>query len=213
MAQKILIIDDDKYFGETVSDALNISGFITYLAHNGFEGLDLIHELKPDLVLCDITMPMLNGLSLTEIIRKDSRYDNIPIIFMSALSAPSDVRSGMQIGADDYMTKPFTIKELIDAVHARLHRMKKIKLSSSEKAELNQEIIKQIDLLTKSEKNIIKLIAAGMTSEQIANSLFTSPKTVENHRHNISAKLNLTGKNSLMHFALANKIVITTYLE
>lgn len=213
MAQKILVIDDDKYFGETVSDALNIAGYITYLAHNGFEGLDSIHEFKPDLVLCDITMPMLNGLSLTEIIRKDNRYDNIPIIFMSALSAPTDVRAGMQIGADDYMTKPFTITELVGAVQARLHRVKKIKLSNSDKLEADSEITKQLDLLTRSEKNIIKHIAAGMTSEQISNILFTSPKTVENHRHNISTKLNLKGKNSLMYYALANKVVITTYLE
>lgn len=213
MAQKILVIDDDKFFGETVSDALNLAGYITFLAQNGIEGLDSVHSFKPDLILCDITMPYLNGLSLTEILRKDSNYDDIPIIFMTALTSPSDVRSGMQLGADDYMTKPFTVNELIATVQARLDRIKKIKLASSDDSAQNQEIVEQLNALTRSEKTIMKLIASGKTSEEIANIVFTSIKTVENHRHNIAAKLNLKGKNSLLKYVLANRIVITTYLE
>ena len=211
MAYNILVIEDDQYLGDLVSDALQLAGYNTFLAMNGIEGLDFIHRIKPDLVLCDITMPLLDGMTLVETIRKDFRYDDLPFIFMTARTSPSDVRQGMSKGADDYMTKPFTVKELLQTVETRLKRVKKIQLSAQPDREEDNRVLQLIDSLTKSEKNIIKLIASGFTTEQIAQKLNVSPKTIENHRHNITLKMDLKGKNSLMQFALANKNIISDY--
>jgi DNA-binding NarL/FixJ family response regulator len=211
MSYKILVIEDDQYLGELVTDALQLSGYSTHLAMNGIEGLDCIHRINPDLVLCDITMPLLDGMSLVETIRKDYRYDDLPFIFMTARSSPGDVRTGMSKGADDYMTKPFTVKELLQTVESRLKRVKKIQLSAQPDRAGDNRVLQLIDSLTKSEKNIIKLIANGLTTEQIAQNLHVSPKTIENHRHNITLKMDLKGKNSLMQFALANKNIISEY--
>lgn len=118
----ILVIDDDDDLRETSIDLLMLEGYDVHEATDGFEGLQLAREILPDLILCDITMPELNGFEVLEELRQDSSTTSIPFIFISSKSEPDDIRAGMSLGADDYITKPFQRGDLIRTIKARLQR-------------------------------------------------------------------------------------------
>lgn len=211
MDHLILVIDDDLRMREVLSDALAIDGYRIICANNGEEGLEKIITCNPDLVLCDIGMPKLDGISLIDYLRKNSEFDDLPFIFITALDPSIHMRKGMNLGADDYLSKPFSISDLLKAVKVRLNRIQSIKKAGSENQGSPILINNLLVNLTQAELVIIKLIATGFTSLQIANKLGLSGKTIENHRHNIAFKLDLKGKNSLLHFALNHKNPILGY--
>jgi K+-sensing histidine kinase KdpD len=119
---KIAVIEDEAIVRETIIERLTEAGYQIVSAENGMLGIDLIREQQPDLVLCDIMMPNLGGYGVLEYVRKDPRIALIPFIFLSALSDKTDLRKGMLSGADDYLTKPFTREELLNAVEVRLEK-------------------------------------------------------------------------------------------
>lgn len=120
--KKIAVIEDDVIVRETVIERLTEAGYYVISAENGLNGIDLIREQLPDLVLCDVMMPNLGGFGVLEYVRKDPATELIPFVFLSALSDKSDLRKGMLSGADDYLTKPFTKEELLNAVEVRLQK-------------------------------------------------------------------------------------------
>ena len=122
MNEKILIIEDEKVIRENVSYLLTLSGFEVRVAANGQDGLNQAIEFKPDLILCDIMMPEMDGFQVIECIRKEKDLSMVPFIFLTAKGELSDMRRGMILGADDYLTKPFTLEELIETIEARLRR-------------------------------------------------------------------------------------------
>jgi two-component system sensor histidine kinase/response regulator len=119
---RIAVIEDEVIVRETIIERLTEAGYHVVSAENGMRGIDLIREHQPDLVLCDIMMPNLGGFGVLEYIRKDPETALVPFIFLSALSDKSDLRKGMLSGADDYLTKPFTREELLNAVEVRLQK-------------------------------------------------------------------------------------------
>jgi K+-sensing histidine kinase KdpD len=119
---KIAVIEDEAIVRETIIERLTEAGYEVASAENGLLGIDVIREQLPDLVLCDIMMPNLGGFGVLEYVRKDPQTALIPFIFLSALSDKSDLRKGMLSGADDYLTKPFTREELLNAVEVRLRK-------------------------------------------------------------------------------------------
>lgn len=119
---KIAVIEDEVIVRETIIERLSEAGYQVISAENGLLGIDVIREHRPDLVLCDIMMPNLGGFGVLEYVRKDPETALIPFIFLSALSDKSDLRKGMLSGADDYLTKPFTRDELLNAVEVRLEK-------------------------------------------------------------------------------------------
>ncbi len=116
---KILIVDDDKEIAIAISRLLSGEGYQTLVAHDGLQALDIIAQQEVHLVILDIMMPRLDGLSATMKIRADK---NIPIIMLSAKSEDSDKVIGLSVGADDYMTKPFNFPELAARVRSQLRR-------------------------------------------------------------------------------------------
>ncbi|MBN1446587.1 MAG: response regulator [Bacteroidetes bacterium] len=120
--KKIAVIEDEVIVRETIIERLTEASYHVVSAENGLLGIDLIREQQPDLVLCDIMMPNLGGYGVLEYIRKDPATSLIPFIFLSALSDKTDLRKGMLSGADDYLTKPFTKEELLNAVAVRLEK-------------------------------------------------------------------------------------------
>ena len=118
--KKILIIEDEKPLRDEIAGWLIFEGFQAIVADDGIVGLDLIKTDQPDLILCDIMMPGLDGYSLIAKLRESPVGYNTPVILMSALSERKNIRKGMSLGADDYLTKPFTRSELFQAIHARL---------------------------------------------------------------------------------------------
>jgi CRP-like cAMP-binding protein len=120
--KKILIIEDNQDIRENLVEILELSGYKTYDCENGKLGYDLaIHE-KPDLIICDIMMPEMDGYALLHLIRKNEKTGNIPFIFLTAKTDRSDFRKGMELGADDFITKPFEDMELLNAIESRFKR-------------------------------------------------------------------------------------------
>src|SRR3989338_5179598 len=113
---KILVIEDEKNIRDTLSEILVLNGYDVECAFNGRNGITKAIEMKPDLVLCDVMMPELDGWQTVKEFRLNPELYCTPFVFMSALSTMQDFRNGMNLGADDYLAKPFDIKELLQIV-------------------------------------------------------------------------------------------------
>ena len=123
MAKRILLIEDDSILRENTAELLELSDYEVRTASNGVIGVKLAKEYLPDTIVCDIMMPELDGFGVLEALSKDIRTQAIPFIFLSAKTERRDVRKGMEMGADDYLTKPFEEAELIGAIESRIAKM------------------------------------------------------------------------------------------
>ena len=123
----ILVIEDTRELREEIADTLGRQGFTVLTAENGLIGLQMIHNYQLNLVVCDVVMPELGGLDLLQIVRKDESTCMLPFIFLTAKSERQDMRLAMQMGADDYLTKPFTTQELVNAIKARIQKFDLVK--------------------------------------------------------------------------------------
>lgn len=126
--KKILLIEDNREMRENTSEILELAGYKVLTAENGKIGVELAQKNLPDLIVCDIMMPVLDGYGVLHLLSKNEDTANIPFIFLSAKAERSDFRKGMEMGADDYVTKPFDDIELLNAIESRL---KKIRTSTS----------------------------------------------------------------------------------
>ncbi len=119
----ILIIEDNEDIRENVAEILMLSDYKVLTAANGKEGVEVAQRATPDLIICDIMMPGLDGYGVLHILHKDPKTQNIPFIFLTSKSERSDFRSAMEMGADDYITKPFAGNELLNAIEARFQKI------------------------------------------------------------------------------------------
>jgi CheY-like chemotaxis protein/CRP-like cAMP-binding protein len=122
MSKTILVIEDSNDIRENTAEILELAGFKALTAKNGKEGIDLALREKPDVIICDIMMPELDGYGVLHLLRKNQETENVPFIFLTAKTERSDFRKGMEMGADDYITKPFDESELLSAVEVRLKK-------------------------------------------------------------------------------------------
>lgn len=122
---KILVIEDEKALRNNISEMLELSDFLVEVAVNGKEGLKLVYDWEPDLILCDVMMPEMDGFEVLFNLRQ-SLNNHVPFIFLTARVDRDDTRKGMNLGADDYLTKPFSRTELLNAINSRLDLRKKI---------------------------------------------------------------------------------------
>src|SRR5690606_30754276 len=122
--KKILLVEDDTSLRENVEELLELSGFEVLSASNGRIGVELALSQRPDLVLCDIMMPELDGYGVLEELSLNASTRHIPFIFVTAKTERFEVRKGMDLGADDYLTKPFEEDELLGAIQSRLDKAK-----------------------------------------------------------------------------------------
>jgi two-component system, OmpR family, alkaline phosphatase synthesis response regulator PhoP len=120
--KKILVIEDEPQIRENIKEILDITGFTVITAVNGFSGLQIAKSALPDLILCDIMMPELDGYAVLQELRQDLITARLPLIFLTARVNRNDLRQGMELGADDYLTKPFEADELLRAIYSRLSR-------------------------------------------------------------------------------------------
>ncbi|HIJ87926.1 MAG TPA: response regulator transcription factor [Desulfuromonadales bacterium] len=197
----ILIIEDDETSRFYMEFFLKKEGFDVRCAIDGHSGLDLLYKERPDLVLCDIMMPDMDGHTVLEAVRKERAFADIPFIFVTALTDRAAVRQGMNEGADDYLPKPFSTDELLAAVSSRICRYEVIRSQQNTSAFQEERAI----LLTRTsrrEREILLLVGNGGTSKEIARQLFVSLKTVERHRENIMKKLSATNAATLARWAI-----------
>lgn len=125
--KNILLIEDNQIIRENTAEILEMTGYAVKTAENGKTGVQMALENKPDLVICDIMMPELDGYGVLHIFNKNPQLAGVPFIFLTAKSERSDFRKGMELGADDYLTKPFEELELLNAVEGRLNRFQNLK--------------------------------------------------------------------------------------
>ncbi len=127
----ILVIEDEAPIRDKIVTVLKYENYDVIDAANGREGVVLAQENRPDLIICDVLMPDLNGYSALEALRKDPDTSVIPVIFLTAAASRAEMRKGMELGADDYITKPYTVVELLAAVRTRLERQETIKVAGA----------------------------------------------------------------------------------
>lgn len=120
--KSILVIEDNNDIRENTAEILDLAGYKTFTAENGKRGVDIAVREKPDVIVCDIMMPELDGYGVLHLLRKNENTQNIPFIFLTAKTERSDFRKGMEMGADDYITKPFEDIELLSAIEMRLKK-------------------------------------------------------------------------------------------
>jgi len=120
--KKVLIIEDNNDIRENVVEILTLAGYEVFEANNGKKGVDLAVNNKPDIILCDIMMPELDGYGVLYLLNKNTETNAIPFIFLTAKAERIDLRKGMEMGADDYLTKPFDDMELLNAIESRLKK-------------------------------------------------------------------------------------------
>ena len=118
--KKILLIEDDVVLRENTAELLQLSGYLVETASNGRAGVEVAKKYQPNIIVCDIMMPELDGYGVLENLSKNETTKYIPFIFLSAKTERHDIRKGMDLGADDYITKPFTEDELISAIESRI---------------------------------------------------------------------------------------------
>ena len=124
---KVLIIEDEEDIRANIQDLLEIHDYEVITAGNGKDGIELVLTTSPELIICDINMPIMNGLDLIKELRQHPEFYTIPFLFLTANASEDSIRLGMSLGADDYITKPYKGTELIRAVEIRLEKSRKMK--------------------------------------------------------------------------------------
>ena len=132
---KILVIEDEQSIRDLICELLDLEGYQVVEAENGLVGLDLANSTKPDLIICDIMMPELDGYRVLRQLQQDPATETIPFIFLSAKGTKTNLRQGMELGADDYLSKPFTKAELMGAIATRLQKKQVFQRSSQQRLE------------------------------------------------------------------------------
>lgn len=131
--KKILVIEDEASLRQNIAELLTLEDFKVVVAENGLTGVTIAESEIPDLIICDVMMPELDGYGVLEKLRQNSLLSTVPFIFLTAKSSKSDFRQGMELGADDYVTKPFTAKELLGAITSKLEKQVAINKNSQKK--------------------------------------------------------------------------------
>jgi len=145
--KKILVIEDEEFVRENILELLDAEELIGIGAVNGYQGIDLAKVEKPDLIICDVMMPGLDGYSVLKTLRQETDCATTPFIFLTAKAAKADFRQGMELGADDYLTKPFTRTELLGAIASRFKKQQQYH-SELEQAKAQLNYLMHYDSLT-----------------------------------------------------------------
>ncbi len=202
---KILIIDDNP---KLLEDALPMYGYDVTVATDGLVGLKILNEEREpfDLILLDVVMPNLDGWETLKSIRENEKTKHIPIIMLTAVNEENKQVSGLKFGADDYITKPFILPNLLARIEALLRRYK----WSNEKkhaAALPFVSSEPISPLTSREKEILTLVAKGASNADIAEKLFVREVTVKTHLNSIYKKLNVDNRVQAVLLAIQTQII------
>lgn len=199
--KKILVIEDEPEMRRNLVTILRLEGFEPLAATHGREGVDLARRESPDLILCDVMMPELDGHSVLRELHSDPATMNIPFVFLTARGEKSDVRGGMNLGADDYLTKPVDKADLLRAVHTRLARVEQLA-----RREFHPNFDSAVPLealgLTPRVAEVLLWVAQGKTNADIGQILGISESTVKKHLLDIFERLGVETRSAAAGRAL-----------
>ncbi|MFL5752639.1 MAG: response regulator [Bacteroidia bacterium] len=174
----ILLIDDNEMMRERTARILELASYRVLKAENGRAGVELAQLHKPDLVICDVMMPVLDGYGVLHLLGKNHDTAGIPFIFLSAKSEKSDMRKGMELGADDYISKPFDDTELLGAVETRLKKAELIRKEYSKDASGLNEFLDEVGVLEEIRKLPVDRKTRKYKKKEIIFSEGTNPAGV-----------------------------------
>lgn len=205
---KILIVDDNPKY---LQDALPMYGYETIVATDGVQALKILAKTdlrkNPiDLILLDIMMPNMNGWDTLKTIRNNERTKHIPIIILTAINEEQKMVSGLKIGADDYIVKPFVLPNLLARIEAVLRRSAWQK-SDVKTSDLPFGSDDPVEPLTLRELEVLTLVAKGANNQKIADELFVKEVTVKTHLNSIFKKLKVTSRTQAVLLAMQMNLI------
>ncbi|RYD31034.1 MAG: response regulator transcription factor [Verrucomicrobiaceae bacterium] len=205
MKKRILVIEDQAAMRRNVALMLEMEGFEVLTADNGRTGLEAARSQRPDLILCDVMMPEMDGYAVVQTLRAEPEHASVPFVFLTARSDKADLRIGMNFGADDYLTKPVVRDDLLAAVQVRLDRAqaleKRVAAASGARTGFQPDYSSPLPLqnalgLTAREAEVLLWVAQGKSNGDIALILDISEKTVKQHLGNVFPKLGVENRNA-----------------
>jgi len=205
--KKLLLIDDDPNLILLVKDYLEFRGYNVDTAENGREALEVLDSLIPDMIICDVMMPEMDGYTLVKHIREEAVTNRIPVLFLSAKGQSQDRVKGLNEGADVYMSKPFEPEELVAQVESSLKQIKRWEQGRPKGLDGAPTIVVPHNVeLTPTETKVVQLVAKGMANREIANQLNVSQRTIESHVSNMLNKTSLNNRTELARWAIESSM-------
>jgi len=213
-SKKLLLVDDDPHMILLVKDYLEFRGYEVVTAGNGSEALYCLGSFLPDMIICDVMMPEMDGYTFVEKVRQQENLSWVPILFLSAKGQSQDRVKGLQKGADVYMVKPFEPEELIAQVESSLRHSERISnqrvspvapiadfANTLPPLRLSKKVV-----LTPTETKVVNFVAQGLKNQEIAIRLKVSQRTIESHVSNMLAKTGLNNRTELARWAMDNRM-------
>ena len=201
----LLLIDDDPNLILLVKDYLEFRGYSVITAENGREALDVLNGSSPDMIICDVMMPEMDGYAFVEHVRGNPETEWIPVLFLSAKGQSQDRVKGLNTGADVYMVKPFEPEELVAQVESSLKQASRLIRQQSRGNAATPTISVPFDVeLTPTELKVVQFVARGMANREIAEELQVSQRTIESHVSNMLGKTGLHNRTELARWAIEN---------
>jgi DNA-binding NarL/FixJ family response regulator len=206
--KRLMLVDDDPNLVLLVRDYLEFRGYDVITAENGRVALEILEQELPDLMICDIMMPEMDGYTLVKQIREDPRTGSIPVLFLSAKGQSQDKVKGLNTGADVYIVKPFEPEELVAQVESSLRQASRLNQHPNPNLDHGPKLrVRRNVELTPTELRVVQLVAQGLANRDIARIMKVSQRTIESHVSNMLGKTGLHNRTELARWALETKKV------
>lgn len=211
---KVLLVEDENNLRANIAEILELNNFEVATAENGSKALKMLEHFAPDIIISDIYMPEMSGFEFFHKLQQTDSLKFIPFVFLSARAELSDIRIGMNMGADDYITKPVKHSDLIKCINTRLQKRNNITENSAaaqytpgEVTQKKEELTAMMAMFSEAEVRVLEKLSYNKNSVQIGQELYISFKTVQNHRANMVKKLGISGQNALLSIAISCRLL------